>query len=57
MKTIKRQPTTANAEPPKRWLDPDAEYRDHANQWDLSSWQDKSPSTPSAAAQESDNPR
>ncbi len=57
MKTIKRQPTTANIEPPKRWLDPDAESRDHANQWDLSSWQDTPPSTPAAAADDSDNPR
>ncbi len=56
MKTNKQQPQPTNAEPPKRLLDPDAEWRDHANQWDLSSWQSNPPSTPKTEPT-SDNPR
>ncbi len=56
MKTTKQQPTTGNPEPPKRLLDPYAEWRDHANQWDLSAWQSNPPAEPKAAPA-SDNPR
>ncbi len=48
MKTTKQQPENRNPEPPKKFLDPNAEWRDHANQWDLSAWQSKPASTPPA---------